>query len=338
MSHVAISDHSLVYAYRNISIPTFSKGVNLIVFRQLQHFNTVHVYADIFAQPWDDIKQLFDPNDMWKKWKELFLNVCEKHAPMKTKRTKDSKSPWITTILKKRMNFRDRLKRKAIKTKDPLIWNQFRIVKNQVNREINSAKKAYYVNAFNNCCRDQRKTWKTINELTSRKSNKTVINEMEYNGANSRDQTDVAEMLNSFSTEIEPNLSRDVTEVEKSFEEFLTEIEKNFVFEKTTRTQVFALLWKLCKSKATGLDNISARLLRECPDLLAESLTNIFKSILMTGIFFPAEWKSARVTPLYKNSGKRSYPTNYRPISVIPVVAKIFEQISNLRSAISLFN
>ena len=84
-----------------------------------------------------------------------------------------------------------------------------------MNWEINSAKKAYYENAFNDCCGDQRKTWKTINGLTSRKSNKTVINEMEYNEVNSGDQTDVAEMLNSFLTEIEPSLSRDVTEVDK---------------------------------------------------------------------------------------------------------------------------
>ena len=197
------------------------------------------------------------------------------------------------------MNFRDRLKRKAIKTKDPVIWDQFRIVKNQVNGEINSAKKAYYENAFNNCCGDQRKTWKTINELTSRKSTKTVINEMEYNGVNSGDQTDIAEMLNSFFTEIGPGLSRDVSEVDKSFEEFLIETDKNFVFEKTTPTHVFALLSKLCKSKATGLDNISAKLLRECPDVLAE----------------------------HKNTGKRSDLTNYRPISIIPVVAKVFERI-----------
>ena len=231
-----------------------------------------------------------------------------------------------TPLKKKRMNFRNRLKRKAIKTKDPFIWNQFRMVKNQVNWEINSAKKAYYENAFNNCCGDQRKTWKTINELTSRKSNKTVINEMEYSGVNSEDQTDIAEMLNSFFTEVGPSLSGDVTEVDKSFDEFLTATDKNFVFEKTTPTRVFALLSKLCRSKATGLDNISAKLLRECPDLLAESLTHMFNQSLMTGIF-PDEWKSARVTPLYKNSGKRSDPTNYRPISVIPVVAKVFERI-----------
>ena len=93
-----------------------------------------------------------------------------------------------------------------------------------------------------------------------------------------------------------------MTEVEKSCEEFLTETDKNFVFEKTTPAQVFALLSKLCKSKTTGLDNISAKLLRECPDLLVESLTRIFNQSLRTGIF-PAEWKSARVTPLYTNSG-----------------------------------
>ena len=106
-------------------------------------------------------------------------------------------------------------------------------------------------------------------------------------------------MLNSFFTKIGPSLSRDVTEFDKSFDEFLTETDKNFVFEKTTPTHVFALLSKLCKSKATGLDNISAKLPRECPDLLAESLTYIFNESLMTGLF-PDEWKSARVTPLYK--------------------------------------
>ena len=163
---------------------------------------------------------------MWKKWKDLFLTVCDRHAPLKTKRTRNSKSPWITTILKKRMNCRDRLKRNAIKTNDPSTWNQFRTMRNQVNRDINTAKQAYYKNASNNCSGDQRKTWKTINELTSRKSNKTVINEIDYNGQNSENQADVAEMLNSFLTESVPNLSSHVTEVVDSFEEFLSETDE----------------------------------------------------------------------------------------------------------------
>jgi len=45
-----------------------------------------------------------------------------------------------------------------------------------------------------------------------------------------------------------------------------------------------------------------------------------------TGVF-PNDWKNDRVSPLYKNSGKRNDPSNYRPISVILVVAKVFERI-----------
>ena len=41
---------------------------------------------------------------------------------------------------------------------------------------------------------------------------------------------------------------------------------------------------------------------------------------------FPIEWKSTKVIPLFKQ-GERSDLNNYRPISIIPVVAKVFERI-----------
>ncbi|CAH3121114.1 unnamed protein product, partial [Porites lobata] len=130
---------------------------------------------------------------------------------VKTKRTRPTKSPWITTNLKKRMNFRNGLKKKAVKTKDASSWNRFRKVKNKVNQEIKATKKAYYNNSFNNYAGDQRKTWKTINELTSRKSNKTIINEIQYQGLKSSNQAEVAELLNTFFIEIGPRLSRNVS-------------------------------------------------------------------------------------------------------------------------------
>ena len=44
-----------------------------------------------------------------------------------------------------------------------------------VNSEIRLAKQAYYQNSFNQYTGDSRKTWQTINELTSRKSGKTAV-------------------------------------------------------------------------------------------------------------------------------------------------------------------
>ena len=86
-------------------------------------------------------------------------------------------------------------------------------------------------------------------------------------------------------------------------------------------SKIFSLLSKLCKSKATGLDQISARLIRECSDVIAESLCTIFNCSIDKGIF-PDDWKSAKILPLFKQ-GEHSDMGNYRPISIIPIVAKV---------------
>ena len=101
--------------------------------------------------------------------------------------------------------------------------------------------------------------------------------------------------------------------------------EHSFQFQETITSAVFSLLSNLCKSKATGLDRISAKLLCVCPDLIAESLCAIFNRSINTGIF-PHDWNCSKVMPLFKK-GERRDLNNYRPISIIPVVAKVFERI-----------
>ena len=54
----------------------------------------------------------------------------------------------------------------------------------------------------------------------------------------------------------------------------------------------------------------------------------IFNQSFRTGIF-PDEWKLAKVSPLFKNKkgNKRNNPDHYRPISILPVVAKVSERM-----------
>ena len=116
-----------------------------------------------------------------------------------------------------------------------------------------------------------------------------MINAIQYQGQKTNSQAEVSELLNTFFVEIGPSLRRNVANVDTTYEEFLCATTKEFIFEKTTTAHILSLLSKLCKSKATGTDKISAKLLKECPDLIAESLTLIFNQSLSTGIF-PDEW------------------------------------------------
>ena len=59
--------------------------------------------------------------------------------------------------------------------------------------------------------------------------------------------------------------------------------------------------------------------------ILANGLCQIFNMSLSTGQF-PDSWKVARVAPIYKD-GSSSENSNYRPISVLPVVSRLFEKL-----------
>ena len=79
------------------------------------------------------------------------------------------------------------------------------------------------------------------------------------------------------------------------------------------------------KKKSVGLDNIPNKLLKIAADVVAPSLTAMFTASINMGIF-RQEWKESRASPVYK-SGARNDPSNYRPISAIPVIAKVFEKL-----------
>ena len=75
----------------------------------------------------------------------------------------------------------------------------------------------------------------------------------------------------------------------------------------------------------SGTDGISAKILRTVAAGISESLTSLFNASLRSGEM-PREWKSAHVTPVHKGGDVES-AENYRPVSVLPVVVKVFEKL-----------
>ena len=110
--HLGISDHSLVFLTRKTHY--HRSGPRVIETRQFKHFNRGKFLSDLNQLPWANVDLYSDPNDMWREWKEMFLGCVDKHAPLKLKRIRKKRSPWITRELLCKIRKRDFLKKKAI--------------------------------------------------------------------------------------------------------------------------------------------------------------------------------------------------------------------------------
>ena len=89
--------------------------------------------------------------------------------------------------------------------------------------------------------------------------------------------------------------------------------------------QVSSILNSIIASKATGLDELPARFIKGGSSVIAKPLTHIVNLSITTGTI-PDDLKVARVVPLYKKKGKINVE-NYRPISVLRIISKIFESV-----------
>ena len=78
-------------------------------------------------------------------------------------------------------------------------------------------------------------------------------------------------------------------------------------------------------SKASGIDKLPGRFLKDGAKILSKSISEICSLSISHGIF-PNACKVAKQKPIFKK-GKKVDPSNYRPISLLPLISKIFEKV-----------
>ncbi|KAK3099494.1 hypothetical protein FSP39_005280 [Pinctada imbricata] len=220
--------------------------------------------------------------------------------------------------------------------------DNFRKWRNKVTELIRNAKRDYYKESIEENTRTS-DIWKHLKEFTSRK-NETSINFMTHNGISSEDPNEIANMYNDFITNISKTLidenQRETLETSHivNFVRSKNSMNIKFSFNHISEEEVLDLLTKLNIKKSAGTDNIGPKILKIAAPIIFKPISHIINLSIAT-CTFPDKMKEAKITPIYKK-GDKSTPGNYRPISILPTLSKIFEKhlASQIRNYLNDFD
>ena len=112
----------------------------------------------------------------------------------------------------------------------------------------------------------------------------------------------------------------------KSYKDYLNKsITSTFSFETVTQEDILKVIKNLKSKSSVGHDGISTLLLKVISSDIIHILTGIINQSLCTGIF-PDSLKLAKITPIFKKDNPH-IADNYRPISLLPAISKVFEKV-----------
>ena len=322
---IGLSDHYPIFLTRKVNSHTPKSCHNTIRYRSFKNFDVSKFNEDLNSVPWDVVKVFDTVDDALDTWYSLFSDIIDKHVPLKQHRVKNVKQPdWLTPEIIDSIKTRDHYKAIGDMT-------QYRMWRNNVVNLIKKAKKNNYEKLIEEGKNQPTTIWKIFSELGAGKqksdssncTNSVKIGEQEID-----EPEDMANAFNNFFVNVAENIKEPIEESNHDkLRDYCNERipeDVSFDIPFITTDKVLKYLKDLDVKKSTGTDEIGPRLLKLASPFIAESLAFICNLSIRRGSF-PDKWKEAKVKPLHKG-GPTNDLNNFRPISILPVLSKLFEK------------
>jgi len=206
-----------------------------------------------------------------------------------------------------------------------------KVIKKNLRKVIAYSKRKYFHDFFNECTTNIRKSWLGMKNLmgSSTSSKTRKINPIRVNNDICYDHQTIANEFNSYFCSVAHELEAEIPHVQNG--DLNSPIIRNpcsLFINDITETECSTIIANL-KNTRTGTEKMSAVLLKKVRDLLSSPIAFLINKSFASG-YFPDELKKACVTPIFK-AGDTSITNNYRPISVLPLLAKIIEKCMHNR-------
>lgn len=248
------------------------------------------------------------------EWKTRFNDTFTRNVPKKTIVLRKS-TPWINGDIKKLSRAKDLAHRTVKNNPSPESMAAYKTLRKKVKQEVRRAKTLYCHNAFIGA-RDPYKFWQSYRKITGQDA-RTELPELEKDGQIAKTNREKASLIGEFFKNVAHQEDRPRVPLQTAEENAapLPRCSTQFVDEFITWTPI---------RKAPGLDGITPRMLKATKECISPSLAVLVNRCLDEENI-PSDWKKALVIPVPKVDCS-SNPSDYRPISLLPIISKLFER------------
>lgn len=304
-----ISDHKLVFC--KLKIPQYKYKQKFVTYRDFRQFENLAFLEDLHNTPWNNIIYVNNIDEKVHMLSENIIKLFDRHAPLKTVRVSKPSSPWLTDTIKIMMKERDKALEKYHLDPTEENWNSYKQIRNFTLSSIRREKAGYISHLYRE--RNKKPFWKKLKDMNVQSSKDTEIPE---------NIKDVSKINDYFLTVY--NKTPDCNNMINIYNNSKYNDSLNFHFSLVDNNEILDALSSI-KSDAYGCDNISLMMIKLCTPVIIPYITHVINSCLEAG-YFPLAWREAIICPVPKVVSPSSIK-DLRPISLLPVLSKIFEKI-----------
>ncbi|KAL0861481.1 hypothetical protein ABMA27_009011 [Loxostege sticticalis] len=330
--NLALSDHDMGQSI-SFTVPKIQNNLkpskNWFEYRRDYCKENIDRFCEcISSLSFSEVYEEHDCNKSFEIFHDLFKLFYDLCFPMIRVRVgkKAQKNKWITKGLKtccakkRLLYFRYHNDANNKKHNNMLYTTYTKILKKciQKSHQINNYK--YILTSKNKC----KASWDIVkSNIILTNSPKNDIKQIKKNDITYNRPCDIAELFNNFYIDLtcESNINSSTNPIN---ENPIRNVESSMFLTPINEIDVKNIIKSLRNTNSTGYDDINTKILKICADFMSCPLSHIINLSFEQGIF-PNRLKTSVIKPIYKK-GDPNEMGNYRPITLVPILSKVFEK------------
>ena len=290
---------------------------------KLSQADRVNLNLAIESFNWDFILRGEDLDTVCYNFTKSLFSLFDMFIPNYVKVIRPKDAPWFNVNIRRAINDRNKCYRKMAKNNSIPHVRRFKDAAKRVKDMIKRSKTSFQdrlCESLNENSANTKNYWHILKQLLGKKFSSGIPTITANNTTLDSDILKCQAFLEKFSNQFHHEY--DVTAI-PDFHDKTEAVIRDIVI---SREKVKKMLLNLDVSKQGGEDGLSNQLLKMVASTLDLPLSNLFGLLLRSG-HFPSCWKLGIVVPIFKNKGSKGDPENYRPVTLLNSMSKVFERV-----------